>query len=250
MAVESDARLGYEFCEALTAGGLSVIAEVKRRSPSAGNLRADADAAALAVEYRDGGAACLSVLTDGPRFGGSPQDLQDARAAASIPVLRKDFLTTISDVEASSAMGADAMLVIVADVAPPLLRPLHERALELGLDVLTEVRTEPELEAAVAAGAYMIAVNQRSEPKDTRFTVDYDKAVEMSRLFDQMGDQILWVAASGIGVTGGTPMADLVAAGYDAALIGEALVTADDPTAKLQSLLTDAARALSALSAA
>ena len=240
------AGVGYEFKKALLADGLSVIAEVKRRSPSAGDLRADADAAALAVQYRSGGAACLSVLTDGPRFGGSPEDLRRAREAAGIPVLRKDFLTSIADVTESHAMGADAMLLIVADVEESLLRPLHERALDLGLDVLTEVRTEPELEAAVAAGAYMIAVNQRSEPKDTRFTVDYDKAVEMSRLFDGMDDGIVKVAASGIGVEGGTPMADLVAAGYDAALIGEALVTATDPTAKLQALLSDAARAVAA----
>ena len=239
----SPGSLGHRFKDALRSEGISVIAEVKRRSPSAGSLRADADAAELALQYRAGGAACLSVLTDGPRFGGSPRDLRRARAAAGIPVLRKDFLTTLADVRESSAMGADAMLLIVADVDPSLLRPIHELALSLGLDVLTEVRTEPELGAAVAAGAYMIAVNQRSEPKDTRFTVDYHKAVEMSRLFDQMDGGIVKVAASGIGVEGGTPMEDLVAAGYDAALIGEALVTAADPTAKLSELLADAARA-------
>ena len=238
----SPGSLGYEFKRALLSDGLSVIAEVKRRSPSAGDLRADADAAELACQYRDGGAACLSVLTDGPRFGGSPEDLQRARAAAGIPVLRKDFLTTLEDVRTSSAMGADAMLVIVDDVDTSLLRPIHELALELGLDVLTEVRTAPELELAVAAGAYMIAVNQRSQPKDTRFTVDYNKAVEMSRLFAQMHAGIVTVAASGIGVEGGTGMADIVEAGYDAALIGEALVTAADPVAKLSALLSDAAR--------
>ena len=239
----SPGSLGHAFKRALLADGVSVIAELKRRSPSAGELRTDADAAEVALQYRAGGAACLSVLTDGPRFGGSPEDLRRARAAAGIPVLRKDFLTTLADVRESSAMGADAMLLIVADVDPSLLRPIHELALSLGLDVLTEVRTEPELELAVAAGAYMIAVNQRSEPKDTRFTVDYRKAVEMSRLFAAMDDGIVTVAASGIGVEGGTPMADLVAAGYDAALIGEALVTAADPAARLRALLSDAARA-------
>ena len=238
--------LGYEFKRALLADGLSVIAEVKRRSPSAGDLRADADAVELACQYRDGGAACLSVLTDGPRFGGSPEDLQRARAAAGIPVLRKDFLTTLEDVRTSGAMGADAMLVIVDDVDPSLLRPIHELALELGLDVLTEVRTAPELELAVAAGAYMIAVNQRSQPKATRFTVDYNKAVEMSRLFAQIDAGIVTVAASGIGVEGGTGMGDIVEAGYDAALIGEALIIAPDPAAKLSSLLSDAARARAA----
>ena len=133
--------------------------------------------------------------------------------------------------------------MIVDDVDASLLRPIHELALELGLDVLTEVRTEPDLELAVAAGAYMIAVNQRSQPKATRFTVDYSKAVEMSRLFCQLDDGIVTVAASGIGVEGGTGMGELVEAGYDAALIGEALVTAPDPATKLSALLVDAARA-------
>ena len=140
-------------------------------------------------------------------------------------------------------MGADAMLVIVDDVDAALLRPMHELALELGIDVLTEVRTEPEVELAVDAGAYMIAVNQRSQPKDTRFTVDYNKAVEMGPRFAQIEPGIVTVAASGIGVEGGTGMGELVEAGYDAALIGEALVTAADPAARLQALLTDAARA-------
>ena len=240
--------VGYGFKRALLADGLSVIAEVKRRSPSAGDLNAGADAVELACQYRDGGAACLSVLTDGPRFGGSPEDLQRARAAAGIPVLRKDFLTTLDHVRESSAMGADAMLVIVDDVDASLLRPMHELALELGLDVLTEIRTEPELDLAVDAGAYMIAVNQRSQPKDTRFTVDYNKAVEMGPRFAQIDPGIVTVAASGIGVEGGTVMGDIVGAGYDAALIGEALVTAPDPTARLQALLVDAAQAHAATS--
>ncbi len=233
----SPGSLGHGFKKALLAEGISVIAEVKRRSPSAGPLHADADAAALARQYRAGGAVCLSVLTDGPRFGGSPDDLRRAREAAGIPVLRKDFLTSFEDVRETSAMGADALLLIVADMDESMLRPLQELALTLGLDVLTEVRTERELEVAVANGAYMIAVNQRSEPKDARFTVDYDKAVAMSRLFPRMDDGIVTVAASGIGVEGGTRMEDLAVAGYDAALIGEALVTAPDPTAKLDALL-------------
>ena len=235
--------VGYRFKQALVAEGLSVIAEVKRRSPSAGNLNVGADAVDLARQYRDGGAACLSVLTDGPRFGGSPEDLERARAATGIPVLRKDFLTTLADIREFSVMGADAALLIVEDVDPGLLRPLHELALELGLDVLTEIRTEPELELAVTAGAYMIAVNQRSQPKATSFTVDYNKAVEMGPLLAQMGSGIVAVAASGIGVEGGTTMGEIVDAGYDAALIGEALVTAPDPAAKLRALLSDSARA-------
>ena len=237
------AGVGYRFKRALLAEGLSVIAEVKRRSPSAGDLNADADAVELARQYCDGGAACLSVLTDGPRFGGSPEDLRRARAATGVPVLRKDFLTTLDDIRESSAMGADAALVIVDDVDASLLRPMHELALELGLDVLTEIRTEPELELAVDAGAYMIAVNQRSQPKDTRFTVDYNKAVTMGPRLAQLDPGIVTVAASGIGIEGGTTMAEIAEAGYDAALIGEALVTAADPAARLRALLSDAARA-------
>ena len=230
------AGVGYRFRDALTAGGISIIAEIKRCSPSKGELRMDADAASFARAYEAGGAACLSVLTDGQRFGGSPQDLREARSAVGIPVLRKDFLSTPQHVHESHEMGADALLLILADVGAEKIGPLQELALTLGMDVLTEVRTEEELEAAVEHGAYMIAVNQRNDPKASDFTVDYGKAVEMSRMFDQLDPGIVKVAASGIGVVGGTPVAAVADAGYDAALIGEALVTASDPTAALHQL--------------
>lgn len=235
--------VGHRFRDALTSDGLSVIAEIKRRSPSRGDLCRDAHIKSFVRAYQDGGATCLSVLTDTPRFGGSPSDLREAASVARIPVLRKDFLSALKDIHDTAEMGAHALLLIVADIGVERCQRLQELALTLGLDVLTEVRTEEELEAAVDHGAYMIAVNQRSEPKDTRFTVDYNKAVEMSRLFAQMDAGIVKVAASGIGVEGGTGMGDIVEAGYDAALIGEALVTAPDPAAKLSALLVDAARA-------
>lgn len=228
--------VGYRFRDALTADGISIIAEIKRRSPSKGEMRMDAQAASFARAYEAGGAACLSVLTDADRFGGSPQDLREASAAVDIPVLRKDFLRTPQHVHESYAMGADALLLILADVGAERVRPLQELALTLGMDVLTEVRSEEELETAVEHGAYMIAVNQRNDPKAPNFTVDYSKAVEMSRMFDQMDDGIVKVAASGIGVPDGTPLAAVEDAGYDAALIGEALVTAPDPTAALHQL--------------
>lgn len=231
------ASIGHRFRDALTADGISIIAEIKRRSPSKGALRADAQAASFARAYEAGGAACLSVLTDADRFGGSPQDLREARSAVGIPVLRKDFLSTPQHVHESHAMGADAMLVILADVGADRIRPLQELALTLGMDVLTEVRTEQELELAAENGAYLIAVNQRNDPKSAEFTVDYGKAVEMSRMFDQLDAGIVKVAASGIGVPGGTSLAAVEDAGYDAALIGEALVTAPDPTAALRQLL-------------
>lgn len=230
------ASVGHRFRDALTTDGISIIAEIKRCSPSKGELRMDADAASFARAYEAGGATCLSVLTDGQRFGGSPQDLREARTAVGIPVLRKDFLSTPQDVHQTYEMGADALLLILADVGAERIRPLQELALTLGIDVLTEVRTEQELEAAVEHGAYMIAVNQRNDPKATKFTVDYGKAVEISRMFAQLDAGIVKVAASGIGLAGGTPLAAVEDAGYDAALIGEALVTSPDPTTALRRL--------------
>lgn len=217
--------------------GLAVIAEIKRRSPSAGNLAAGLDPAALARQYARGGAACLSVLTDKSRFGGSAQDLRVARQASGLPTLRKDFLTTEEDIRRTKAMGADALLLIVADIGPAALGRLHQSAWSLELDVLTEVRNQVELEAALAAGASMIAVNQRSDPKSSKLTVDYGRAAAMARSFGRLEPGIVKIAASGIGVAGGTPVEDLVAAGYDAVLVGEALVTAPDPEARLRALL-------------
>ena len=235
------ASVGGAFRRALSVEGLSIIAEIKRRSPSRGDLNPGVDAAEIARRYRDGGAACLSVLTDADRFGGSPEDLRSARAATGLPVLRKDFLTTRQDVLDSHDMGADAILVILPDVGAERMRSMQELALTLGVDVLTEVRTEAEFECAVESGAYMIAINQRDDPKDSRFTVDFTKCERMARLFDGLDDGILKVAASGMGVPGGTPLEAIADAGYDAALIGEALVTAQDPTERLAELAASVA---------
>lgn len=238
MRPKNPASLGWAFRSVLSAEGLAIIAEIKRRSPSRGDLHPEADAAELARRYRDGGATCLSVLTDSDRFGGSPDDLRSARAAVDIPVLRKDFLTTHDDVHESYEMGANAMLVILADVGPEQMRSLQDLALTLGVDVLTEVRTEQELEDAVEAGAYMIAINQRDDPKHSQPTVDYTKAQRIAqRMFNQLDDGIVKVAASGIGVPDGTPIDVIADAGYDAALIGEALVTAQNPTKTLRELM-------------
>ena len=234
------AGVGHSFRDALNGDGLSVIAEIKRRSPSRGAMRLDADAASLARAYQHGGAACLSVLTDTPRFGGSSKDLIEARAAVDIPVLRKDFIHDALAVHDTHTMGADALLLIVADIGAERCQRLQQAALMLGIDVLTEVRTEEELEAALSHGAYMIAVNQRNDPKSHGSTVDYGKAVRMSRMFGQIDAGIVKVAASGIGIAGGTPLAAVADAGYDAALIGEALVTADDPVAMLRMLMRQA----------
>lgn len=245
-ATSRDIPHGHRFAAALREAGLSVIAEIKRRSPSRGALKADADAGDLASDYKAGGAACLSVLTESERFSGAPEDLQAAKAVTGLPVLRKDFLRTLDDVRDSHEMGADAMLVILADIDHSQLPPMQELALSLGVDVLTEVRDEAELETAVELGAYMIAINQRDNPESTKFTVDYDKAVRVSRCFESIDDRILLIAASGIGVAGGTSMRAIAEAGYDAALIGEALVVADDPPELLRDLLADAAEQRSA----
>jgi indole-3-glycerol phosphate synthase len=208
--------------------GIRVIAEVKRRSPSRGDLRADLDPAAIATAYAAGGAACLSVLTDREFFGGSVDDLQAARAAVDRPVLRKDFTVAAADVCDTRVMGADAVLLIVAALDDAELRDFHTLAVELGLDALVEVHDEAELDRALAVGATLVGVNQRDL---VTFRVDHDRAV---RVAAAMPDSVVTVAESGIG--GPADAAALAAAGYDAALVGEALVTAADPEAALAAL--------------
>ena len=154
-----------------------MIAEVKRRSPSKGDLAAGLDPAAGRPAYAGGGAACLSVLTDGQWFGGSAEDLRQARAAVvDLPVLRKDFTVDPRDVARARIMGADAVLLIAAALDDPELADFHAIAGELGLDVLVEVHDEAELERAMAIGADLIGVNQRDL---VTFEVDTDRAVRV-----------------------------------------------------------------------
>ena len=167
-------------------------------------------------------------------FGGSGEDMAAASKASGLPVLRKDFITSVDDVHESHQMGADALLLIVADLTTTMLTELHQLALSLGMDVLTEVKSEAELEAALEAGADVIGVNQREKPKSEAFTMDYQRAERMAALFP---DHVVKVAESGIAVPGGTTMAAVRDAGYDAALIGEALVTSGDPVKRLRELL-------------
>ena len=235
MADDERATRAGRFKRALLASDdVAIIAEIKRRSPSRGDLNASLDPAATAAAYRDGGASCLSVLTNQAMFGGSGDDLAAAAQASGLPVLRKDFITTVDDVHESLAMGADALLLIVADLATAQLAELHELSLSLGMDVLTEVKSEVELEAALEAGADIIGVNQREKPKSQAFTMDYQRAERMAPL---LPDHVVTVAESGIAVPGGTTMAEVRDAGYDAALIGEALVTSGNPVERLQELL-------------
>ena len=210
------------------ADAVAVIAEVKRRSPSKGDLFADLDPAAVAGAYESGGAACLSVLTDVEFFGGSADDLRTARAACGLPVLRKDFTVSPLDVVDARIMGADAVLLIAAALDDAELADLHALAVEVGLDVLVEVHDEPELERALAVGADLVGVNQRDL---VTFQVDTARAVRMAPL---MPAEVVRVAESGI--TGAADAAVLADAGYDAVLVGEHLVTSGDPAAAVTAL--------------
>ena len=207
---------------------LAVIAEVKRRSPSKGALAPGLDPADTAVAYASGGAACLSVLTDEDHFGGSVDDLQAARAAVTVPVLRKDFTVDPRDVCDARTMGADAVLLIVAALDDNELRTLHELAVEIGLDVLVEVHDEPELERALEVGAAAIGVNQRDL---VTFDVDHERA---TRVVAAMPHDVVRIAESGI--RGPGDAAALADAGYDAILVGESVVTAGDRAASVAAL--------------
>lgn len=209
-------------------GDLAVIAEIKRRSPSKGDLHAGLDPATVARAYLDGGAACLSVLTDERWFGGSVADLRAARAAVALPAIRKDFTVSAHDVADARIMGADAVLLIVAALDDAELADLHALATELGLDVLVECHDEAEAERAVAVGADLVGVNQRDL---VTFQVDTARAL---RVAPALPDGVVRVAESG--VTGPTDAAVLAAAGYHAVLVGEHLVRSGDPAATTRAL--------------
>jgi indole-3-glycerol phosphate synthase len=208
--------------------GLAVIAEVKRRSPSKGDLNANLDPAEIASAYTRGGAACVSVLTDGEFFGGSVDDLRAARAAVDVPVLRKDFTVSAADVCDARTMGADAVLLIAAALDDAELRDFHALARQVGLDALVEIHDEVELERALAVGATLIGVNQRDL---VTFRVDHARAVRVGR---SLPGEVVRVAESGI--RDAADAAALREAGFDAILVGETLVTAADPTAALVAL--------------
>jgi indole-3-glycerol phosphate synthase len=208
---------------------LGVIAEIKRRSPSKGDLNAGLDPAEMARSYERGGAACMSVLTDAEHFGGSAEDLRAARSACSLPVIRKDFTVGERDVLDARIMGADCVLLIAAALDPTELAQLHSLAVDVGLDVLVEIHDEVELEHALAADATLIGVNQRDL---VSFRVDHERAARMAGMIP---DHAVKVAESG--VRGADDARSLRAAGYDAVLVGETLVTSGDPSAAIADLI-------------
>jgi indole-3-glycerol phosphate synthase len=214
-----------------SATGMRVIAEVKRRSPAKGDLEARLGPAELARAFERGGAACVSVLTDRAFFGGSPDDLRDAREATALPALRKDFTVAAADVCDARLMGADAVLLIVAALDDTELRDFHALAGELDLDALVEVHDEAELDRALAAGARLVGVNQRDL---VTFEVDARRAVRVGRALAERGGDVIRVAESGI--RGPEDAIVLAGAGFDAVLVGESLVTSGDPAAAVRAL--------------
>jgi indole-3-glycerol phosphate synthase len=210
------------------APGSSVIAEVKRRSPSKGDLADIPDPAALATAYAAGGAAAISVLTEQRRFGGSLADLVAVRGAVDIPVLRKDFIVASYQLVEARAAGADLALLIVAALDDDALHRLHDEARELGLTVLVEVHDEAETERAVALGAELIGVNARNLKT---LAVDPDTFGRLAHLVPE--DRVL-VAESGI--SGPDDVTRFVDEGARAVLVGEALVKDGDPTGAVRAM--------------
>jgi indole-3-glycerol phosphate synthase len=214
--------------------GPSVVAEVKRRSPSRGELRADLDPAALAAAYAAGGAAAVSVLTEPRHFAGSPEDLLAVRAAVELPVLRKDFVTIPYQVWEARAWGADAVLLIVAALDRAALDGLLAETATAGMDALVEVHTQAEATAAATAGATLVGVNARDLT-----TLELDPG-RFAAVREALPAGAVLVAESGIRTRADVLAA--AAAGADAVLVGESLVRARDPAAAVAGLLAAPAR--------
>src|SRR5689334_15179808 len=215
---------------ALRKPGVAVIAEVKRSSPSKGALAEIPDPAELAGEYQAGGARVISVLTEGRWFGGSLDDLKAVRASVQIPVLRKDFVISSYQVHEARAHGADVVLLIVAALQQNVLMGLLERVESLGMTALVEVHTEGEADRALAAGASVIGVNARNLT-----TLEVDRST-FERIAPGLPSGVVKVAESG--VRDPHDLIGYAAAGADAVLVGEGLVTAGDPRQAVADLVT------------
>jgi indole-3-glycerol phosphate synthase/phosphoribosylanthranilate isomerase len=218
------------FRDALAAPGLAAIAEVKRRSPSAGDLRPDADPARLAAQFTNAGAAAVSILVD-EGFGGSMEDLKAARAATAVPLLAKGFFTEELDLLKAKIAGADAVLVLLRDVDDQRAAALISYARELGLETLVEAHDPNELHRAVALDAEVIGVNARDLS-----TFEIDRETQLELIARTKRHERVIVAESGVHSRAQGAAAEL--AGADAILIGSALMQAEDPPAKLREILS------------
>jgi indole-3-glycerol phosphate synthase len=209
--------------------GIGVIAEFKRRSPSAGTLLVDARVDQVVGAYQRGGARALSILTEEDNFAGSLDDLRAAREVSDLPILRKDFVVDAYQLYEALLAGADAVLLIVAALELEELAALHDAATELGLEALVEVHDRPELDAALELPARIVGINNR----DLRdFSVDVERT---ARLMPDIPDGVLVVSESGIATS--EQLARLRELGVNAVLIGEALMRAGDPERTLATLL-------------
>ncbi|TMK90597.1 MAG: bifunctional indole-3-glycerol-phosphate synthase TrpC/phosphoribosylanthranilate isomerase TrpF, partial [Actinobacteria bacterium] len=217
------------FRDALTRPGLGAVAEVKRRSPSAGDLRPDADPARLARAFEQAGAAACSILVD-ERFGGSWDDLRAARAAAALPLLAKGFFSRAEDLRTAKEAGADAVLLLLRDLDDATCTRLLAEAQALGLDALVEAHDAEELERTVALGAPVVGVNARDLS-----TFEIDRRTQLELVARSPRDRTV-IAESGVHTRAQAAAAEL--AGADAVLVGSALMRAPDPPAKLRELLS------------
>jgi indole-3-glycerol phosphate synthase len=225
-------RTGYRpFSEALVRPGLSLIAEFKRRSPSAGEIRAGADLAGVVAAYERGGAAALSILTEERQFGGSLHDLQAARQGCSLPILRKDFTVDVYQLYEAAASGADAVLLVVAALQDAELAGLYEEARALDLDCVVEVHDGDDLERALALDADVIGINNRNLRDLT-----LDIATTRELMTDVPAGKTV-VAESGY--ESREQLEELERIGADAVLIGETLMRADDHEAAVRELVLD-----------
>jgi indole-3-glycerol phosphate synthase len=219
---------GRPFAEALARPGTSLIAEHKRRSPSAGTIREGLPCADLVRAYERGGAAAISVLTEEAHFGGSLEDLREARAASALPILRKDFTIDPYQLYEAKAAGADAVLLVVGSVGASQLGSLLREAWALDLDAIVEIHDEDELDRALEADADVLGINNRDLE---------DFSVDIQRTFDLLADVPAGkVVVSESGIHSRTQIEELEQVGVDAMLIGETLMRAPDPEAAVREL--------------